>query len=76
MSVKVLFFGRLEEIAGSSLTVDEVKTTDELVKHLHQGFPELINEKYIIAVNKDMIQVNTELVAGCTVALLPPYSGG
>ena len=76
MSVRVLFFGKLVEIAGTSLAVKDVQTTDELVKYLQQGFPQLAHEKYIIALDKNMIQVNTVLTDGCTVALLPPYSGG
>ena len=76
MSVEVLFFGRLVEIAGRSVTIAEAQTTDELLNQLTQDYPQLINEKYIIALNKNMISGNTVLTHGCTVALLPPYSGG
>lgn len=76
MSVEVLFFGKLVEIAGSSVTMDEVPTTDALLQQLQQTYPELITEKYIVSVDKKMIQTNTALTDGCTVALLPPFSGG
>lgn len=76
MSVEVLFFGKLVEIAGTSLIIEDAQTTDELLKHLQQVYPQLVNEKYIIALNKNMISGNTLLTTGCTVALLPPYSGG
>jgi sulfur-carrier protein len=76
MSVKVLFFGKLVEIAGSSVTIDKVQTSNELLQQLQQSYPELINEKYIVAVDKKMIQTDTALTDGCSVALLPPFSGG
>ena len=76
MRIEVLLFGRLVEIAGSSLVVDDVETTGELVQRLQREYPKLINEKYIIALNKQMVDNNEPLTPGCTVALLPPYSGG
>lgn len=76
MSVEVLFFGKLVEIAGSSVTINKVQTSDELLQQLQQSYPKLTNEKYIVAVDKKMIQANTALPDGCTVALLPPFSGG
>ncbi len=76
MSVQVLFFGKLVEIAGASIAIDEVQTTDELLQQLQQTYPKLITEKYIVSVDKKMIQTNTTLTNGCTVALLPPFSGG
>lgn len=74
--ITVLFFGKLAEIAGESLTIDDVKTTDELLRQLRLQYPLLAAEKYIIAVDKKTISENTILIDGCTVALLPPFSGG
>jgi sulfur-carrier protein len=76
MSIEVLFFGRLVEIAGNSITVAGVHSTDELLQRLQQDYPKLSTEKYIVALNKNMIDGNTVLTPGSTVALLPPYSGG
>ncbi|RYF90133.1 MAG: MoaD/ThiS family protein [Chitinophagaceae bacterium] len=76
MSIEVLFFGRLVEIAGNSITVAGVQSTDELLQRLEQDYPKLSTEKYIVALNKNMIDSNMPLTAGSTVALLPPYSGG
>ena len=76
MRVDVLFFGKLVEIAGASLTMDNVKTTDELLEQLRLQYPALAAEKYIIAVDKKTISANTSLTDNCTVALLPPFSGG
>lgn len=76
MTVQVLFFGKLVDIAGSSLVINNVASTDELLDQLRLQFPALAAEKYIVAVEKKTITGNTSLTDNCTVALLPPFSGG
>ncbi len=76
MAVEVLFFGKLVEIAGASLTINDVKTTDELLEKLRLQYPLLAAEKYVVAVDKKTITENTSLTKSSTVALLPPFSGG
>ena len=76
MRVEVLFFGKLVEIAGASLVLEQVTTTDELLQQLRLQYPLLAAEKYIVAVDKKTITGNTTLSDNCTVALLPPFSGG
>jgi sulfur-carrier protein len=39
-------------------------------------YPALASEKFVIAVDKKTIATNTALMDHCTVALLPPFSGG
>lgn len=76
MTVQVLFFGKLVDIAGSSLVINNVASTDQLLDQLRLQFPALAAEKYIVAVDKKTITENTSLTDNCTVALLPPFSGG
>jgi molybdopterin converting factor small subunit len=76
MSVQVLFFGKLVEITGASVVLEKIHDTDELLQQLRQTYPALATEKYLIAVDKRMITANTVLTNNCTVALLPPFSGG
>jgi molybdopterin synthase sulfur carrier subunit len=76
MSVKVILFGKLAEIAGGSVSVDNVADTDGLINALHKDYPEFIKTKYVIAVDKQVIKENTVLKKKSTVALLPPFSGG
>jgi molybdopterin converting factor small subunit len=76
MKVNVIFFGKLAEIAGTSSTVQGVETSDVLQQQLHLKYPALSKEKYMIAVDKKMIKENTVLADNCTVALMPPFSGG
>ena len=76
MSVKVILFGKLADIAGSSVSVDYVSDTDSLVDSLNKRYPGLATTKYVIAVDKQVIKENTVLNKESMVALLPPFSGG
>ena len=76
MSVKIILFGKLADIAGSSVSVANVTDTDSLINVLHKNYPALTNIKYVIAVDKQVITENTVLNKKSTVALLPPFSGG
>ena len=75
MVVKI--FGQLSDVIGSnSLEVNGITNTDDLVKNLQLQYPALADSKYRLAVNRNIIQLNTELQTGAEVALLPPFSGG
>ena len=76
MSMQIILFGRLTDIAGNSVSLKNVADTDGLVKALHESYPALANTKYVIAVDKQIIKENTVLNNNSTVALLPPFSGG
>jgi len=76
MSLKIILFGKLADIAGASVSVDNVVDTDSLVNSLNKRYPELANTKYVIAVDKQLIKENTVLNKKSMVALLPPFSGG
>ena len=76
MSVKIILFGKLADIAGGAVSVDNVADTDSLINALHNDYPEFAKTKYVIAVDKQVIKENTVLNKKSTVALLPPFSGG
>lgn len=77
MKVKVLIFGLLKDVTHSAVCeVDDVSDTDEMILKMNKRYPGLENMKYLIAVEKEIVQVNTPLRDSYTVALLPPYSGG
>jgi molybdopterin converting factor small subunit len=76
MSIKIILFGKLADIAGNSVSVKNVADTDSLVNALHKDYPGLAAAKYVIAVDKQVIKGNTVLSNNSTVALLPPFSGG
>lgn len=75
MEIKIFAFGRIAEITGKELAV-AASDTESLRTILDGQFPELSAIKYAVAVNKKLTDGNTELKAGDTVALMPPYSGG
>ncbi len=76
MSIKVILFGKLSDIAGSSVSVNDVTDTDGLEIALHKNYPALAKIKYVIAVDKQVIKENTSLNDNSIIALLPPFSGG
>jgi molybdopterin synthase sulfur carrier subunit len=77
MAIQVYFFGSLVDITGKSAEELTVFTdTDSLKIHLQKAYPALSAAKYFIAVNQKMIQVNSNLINGDLVALMPPFSGG
>ena len=76
MSIRIILFGQLADIAGNSVFVNDVTDTDGLISVLHKTYPALAESKYVIAVNKEVITSNTLLNENNEVALLPPFSGG
>lgn len=77
MEIKILFFGPLAEISGrTSLTLENIQDTDTLLEQLRKQFPNISGRPYLVAVEKEIIQSNTPLKHGDTIALLPPYAGG
>jgi molybdopterin converting factor small subunit len=77
MQINVVAFGMLKDITGAaSLRLSDVLDTNAVVKEMNRMFPSLIDSKYLIAVEKEIVNENTILKDNYTVALLPPYSGG
>jgi molybdopterin converting factor small subunit len=75
--VEIIVFGQLTEITGhEKISINSIADTNTLVKELHHKFPELMNTRYVIAVDKKIVLRNTSLSDKNTVALLPPFSGG
>ena len=76
METNILVFGHLAEIAGPKITIQNGENTDSIIQELNKKYPAFSEAKYIIAVNKKMVIENTLLTQDCTMALLPPFSGG
>lgn len=77
MQINILFFGQLTDITGAgAILLDDISDTVALTKVLHDKFPALATSKYAMAVEKKIITENILLINNCTVALLPPFSGG
>ena len=76
MTVNIIIFGQLTDIAGSSLALENIADTNSLVKELHIRYPALADARYLVAVDKKVANENTTLTENSVVALLPPFSGG
>jgi sulfur-carrier protein len=76
MNLKVIMFGKLADIAGNTVTVNDVADTDGLISSLNKTYPALTGVKYVIAVNKEVVNSNTSLKEDYVIALLPAFSGG
>lgn len=76
MSLKIILFGHLADIAGNFVSVENASDTDSLVKELQKNYPALADAKFVIAVDKKVVNENTILNNDSVVALLPPFSGG
>ena len=77
MIVHIMLFGQLTDITVvDKITIENCLDTDSMVKSLQNTYPALIQSTFVIAVDKKIISSNTSLTDQCTVALLPPFSGG
>jgi molybdopterin converting factor small subunit len=77
MNVNILFFGALVEITQTAtLTLTEVKSSDEALELLHKKFPMLCHYKFSLALNQKFLVDNAPLKNGDELALLPPFAGG
>jgi molybdopterin synthase sulfur carrier subunit len=77
MQVNIFIFGQLTDIiAQDNLVINNINDTNTLTEQLNKTYPALVNIKYAIAVNKNIITNNTTLNDNDTVALMPPFSGG
>ena len=77
MKVNVLIFGQLKEITGTgAMVLENVSDTDQLINEMKEKYPELSGSKFVISVDKKIINKNVELNGGSTIAFLPPFSGG
>ncbi len=77
MEVKVLFFGVLAEVSGTTIKhYHDVKTVGDLMHRIHDDFPELVHYNFRISVNSEITSDDLPLKKGDEIALMPPFAGG
>lgn len=81
VTIRVLFFGQLKDVAGlreEHLLVDEGLRLDDLFGQYAARFPSILKMRssIVLAVNQQFALDNPELRDGDEVAFLPPVSGG
>ena len=77
MEIEIISFGKIAEfLPGQKLELKEIKDTEALKTFLEQDYPALKGMKYKLALNQQLVQQNRELTNHCTIAIMPPFSGG
>lgn len=79
--VKVLFFGRLKEVAGhaeDAIELAEASTIEQLFSQYVLRLPELARYRssLVASCNQEFAAWDTALHSGDEIAFLPPVSGG
>ena len=77
MTVNVLFFGALVELTKvSSMQINEITNSEEIIEILHKKFPLLFHYKFSVALNQNFLTDAAPLNDGDELALMPPFAGG
>jgi molybdopterin synthase sulfur carrier subunit len=77
MEIEIISFGQITEfINNQKIEVDGIADTDSFKQYLEDQFPALKDLKYKLALNKNIVQQNTEITNGAKIAIMPPFSGG
>jgi molybdopterin converting factor small subunit len=75
--IRLKAFGMLAEKMGTdSLEIENPGSSEVLKQQLLAQFPELKDMTFRMAVDRKIIQAETDISAGQEIALLPPFSGG
>lgn len=81
LNCNVLFFAHAADAVGckeQSMAIPQGTTVSELFDRIALEHPqfETLKECCAVAMNLQMCSIETELLDGCTIAFLPPVSGG
>jgi molybdopterin synthase catalytic subunit len=81
MTVKVLFFGQLKDIAGRTedrLQLPDGAHLDSVFRHYAERFPKLhdLSRSIVMARNHEFAPLSSAITDGDEIAFLPPVSGG
>ena len=81
MHTRVLFFGKLKDIAGfseRSIEIRSKETIDELFQRLSRDLPQIaaFRSSVVASRNQEFAPWTTVLEPGDEIAFLPPVSGG
>lgn len=79
MNIKVNYFGRLTELAGTGieqLTLPAASDSEKLLSELEERHPLLKGQISALAVNGEILQKGVTLHDGDEADLFPPFAGG
>jgi molybdopterin synthase sulfur carrier subunit len=77
MEVKVIFFGVLAEVSGTSIRhYQEVRSIYDLKLRIFDDFPEMVHYNFRVSLNSEITDNDLLLKSGDEIALMPPFAGG
>ena len=77
MKTEILLFGQLVELIGKdTISIEGCADSTTLLNKLKEQYPVLAVTKFVIAIDKEIVNENKLLEEKNIVALLPPFSGG
>jgi len=79
MKIKVNYFGRLAELAGTAseqVALPAASDSENLLKKLEERHPLLKGQISALAINGEILQKAAKLHAGDEADLFPPFAGG
>ncbi len=77
MKTEILLFGQLVELIGKdTISIEGCADSTILLNKLKEQYPVLAVTKFVMAIDKEIVNENKLLEEKNIVALLPPFSGG
>jgi len=77
MEVKVLFFGVLAEVSGTTFKhYQDVRSMGDLKLRIQDDYPEIVHYNFRVSLNSEITDEDSTLKSGDEVALMPPFAGG
>ena len=79
MKINILFFGATADLTGSrkiERTVDSPVSADDVLRQVHDEFPDLRAHKLLFAVNEEYAAPESILKDGDELAIFTAVSGG
>jgi sulfur-carrier protein len=75
--IRLKAFGMLaEKIGAVSLEIENPGSSEALRRQLLEQYPSLRHLTFRMALDKKLVQEDTDISQGLEIALLPPFSGG
>jgi molybdopterin synthase sulfur carrier subunit len=77
MTINIKYFGQIAEVTQvENEQFDFNKNSvSELIEILFNKYPELKTKDFKVALNQELVDVETQ-ITGSEIALLPPFAGG
>jgi molybdopterin converting factor small subunit len=76
MANKIQCFGKLAELIGDEIWIENIYDTDGLFQFIIEKYPTVHSRDVLLSVNRKLVISNTALLPNSEIALLPPFSGG